>query len=179
MISPQDEYVTIGKILKPIGLKGEVKVSPLTDNPGRFSQLRSKPILLRSKNAVSQSYTLENVREHGRYVFLSFQEIKTRFDASRYLNGEVQVPRSEVPPLPKDVHYHFDLMGLSVNLLDGRYIGEIEDILETRSNDVFVVRNRTQEYLIPALQSVVVKIDMTERRMIVRPVDGMVNLDAM
>jgi 16S rRNA processing protein RimM len=169
----EDDRVTIARVLKPVGLRGELKAAPLSDVPGRFEELESKPVFLSNEEGESRTCTVGRVRARNGFIYLSFREITTLEEASRYVKAELQVDRSEVPPLPEGYYYHFDLIGLSVVLEGGECLGKLEEILQTGSNDVFVVRGGGSEHLIPAIRSVVVKIDLIAREMLVRPMEGM------
>jgi len=172
-----EEWVTIGKVVKPVGLKGELKVTPLSDVPGRFADLPSRAVSVQLRSGESRSCIVSSVRELHYAVFLSFQGVESIDDAACFTDGELRVARSEVPATPDGVYYHFDLIGLSVILEAGMYLGRIEQIIETTANDVFVVRNGEREYLIPALRSIVARVDLPGRKMLIRPIEGMVNTD--
>jgi len=170
-----DEWITIGKVVKPVGLCGELKVMPLSDVPGRFSGLPHCKVSVRLRSGESRACVVGAVRELHHSVFLSFEGVGSIGEAACFSDGELRVARSEVPAAPEGVYYHFDLIGLTVMLEGGRPLGRIEQILETPANDVFVVRNGESEHLIPALRAVVARVDLTERTMVIRPVEGMVN----
>jgi 16S rRNA processing protein RimM len=167
------DRVTIARVLKPVGLRGELKAEPLSDVPGRFEELVSKPVFLSNEDGDSWSFTVDGVRARNGFVYLSFREITTLEEASRFIKAELQVDRSEVPVLPEGYYYHFDLIGLSVILEGKGRLGKLEEVFQTGSNDVFVVRDGELEYLIPAIRSVVLKIDLIAREMLVRSMEGM------
>jgi len=83
------------------------------------------------------------------------------------------VPEEESPPLPEDVYYYYQIIGLKVFTVDGVYIGGVSDIIETGSNDVYVVRDEEKEYLIPAIRDVIKDIDIGNRRIIISPEAGL------
>ncbi len=79
-------------------------------------------------------------------------------------------------PLPEGSYYQFEIIGLNVYLENGARLGRIESIMETGSNDIYVVKEEGKEFLIPALASVVIEINLPERRMTIRPMQGLLEL---
>jgi|SRR5579863_701915 len=174
-----DEWITFGKILKPVGMKGALKVVPLSDVPGRFTRLPSRAVSVRLSNGRFERCIVEEVRELHHTVILSFENVRTPQEAARFIAGELRISPCQVPRAPDGIYYHFELIGLTVYLEDGRYLGVLEEVLETKGNDVFIVRNGPEEHLIPALRSVVVGVDRSGGKMVVRPMPGMVNSNEM
>ena len=97
----EDDRVTIARVLKPVGLRGELKAEPLSDVPGRFEKLEAKPVYLSNEEGESWPFTVDGVRARNGFVYLSFREITTLEEASRFIKAELQVDRSEVPALPE------------------------------------------------------------------------------
>jgi len=89
---------------------------------------------------------------------------------------EVYVRRDQFPELPEDEFYWCDLLGLDVQTEDGETLGELVDIFETGSNDVYVVKAGDREILIPATDEVVLAVNLDDKKMIIRPPDGLLDL---
>jgi 16S rRNA processing protein RimM len=169
-----NEYVTIGRILKPRGLHGEVKVLPLTDIPDRFEHLKTVEV----NTAQGQNVTveIENVSYYKGYVYLRFRERNSVEDAQNFIGGLLQVERSSVPELPEGVYYHFEIIDSVVYTEDNQRLGTVVDILETGGHDVYVVQEDGREYLIPATEEVVKHIDREKGVIIIHPLEGLLDL---
>jgi 16S rRNA processing protein RimM len=157
--------VAVGRVLSPFGLKGELKVQSLTDNPRRFAP-RSKLWL------GQQPVTVLRSREAQGYVYLTLKGFPDRDAIERFRHAIVQVPEADLPPLPEGEFYRFQLVGLTVVDTGGDPLGNVEEVLDTGANDVYRVRTRDgKEILLPALANVVISIDLEERRIVVDPPD--------
>jgi 16S rRNA processing protein RimM len=154
------EYLSVGVVLKPHGLKGEIKVKPLTDDERRFDNLYSiylKEEQYRELNIVSRRY-VKNM------VYLKLKGYNTIESVEPLRNQHLWIPRSMARKLPKDTYYIADLLGCRVETLTGQNLGEIVDVQETGSNDVFVLRGGSfGEVLIPALKKVITQVDIQSK----------------
>jgi len=158
-----DNRITIGKIIAPQGVRGEVRVMPLTDFPERFKKL--KVALLDD----GTSLPVENVRYHQQVVLLKFKGLDDRNAIEHLKNKLIKIERKDLLPLPEG-HYHiFDIIGLSVYNEKEEYLGKISDVLQTGSNDVYIVEQKDKSpLLIPGLKTVVLQIDIASGKMIVK-----------
>ena len=170
------ELIIIGKSLKTHGLHGGLKVAVLTDVAERFQRL--KRVILETPSGVQKAGTIVSVRGDKSRVVLSCKEITSIEEAEPFVNGWIKIPRSELIALSDNEYYHFDLIGMSVFFEDGQFLGVVEEVLETGSNDVFVVKQQEKEYLIPAIRPVVKEIDIQQKRMILYRVEGLIEHDA-
>jgi len=155
------DTVVIGEVLKPQGVRGEIKVYPLTDDPQRFKKL--KKIILANGPAETYFDVLMVRIDPKGIVFLTLKGIEGPEEAEKYRGFKVKIDRLEVPPL-KDRWYYFELEGMKVyenNVL----LGTLVRVLETGSNDVYLVRGEKGEICVPALKSVVKNVNVSEKRM--------------
>ncbi|WP_333652123.1 ribosome maturation factor RimM [Dissulfurispira sp.] len=165
-MSKEDEsFVTIGRVLREWGLKGEVIVLPLTFDPERFSKLKEVAVQVQDR---IEHKKLKSVRPHRNNLLIGFEGCETPEDARRYRGALIKIKESESPKLADGVYYHYQIIGLSVYTIDGDYLGKIMSIFETGSNDVYVVRGEEREYLIPAIKDVIREIDLEAKKMIVK-----------
>jgi 16S rRNA processing protein RimM len=167
----QLETVTVGQIQRSFGIKGEVKVRPLSDVPGRFEGLRSVSVV--AKNGQTLETSVTHVRRAGTGFILGLAGVTTPEDANLWRGGLIQTIRGSVPALPDGQYYECDLVGLVVQAEDGRPVGVLEDIWELSGNSVFVVRQGAKETLIPAAKELVLAVDLIARTMTVRLIDGL------
>ncbi|QHA00162.1 ribosome maturation factor RimM [Dehalobacter restrictus] len=155
------ESVLIGEVLKPQGIKGEIKVYPITDNTERFRDLK-KIYLFDGKT--EKIFHVQGVRIDPKgIVFLTLEGIATREDAEKIRGFEVRLDRSEIPPL-QDRWYYFELEGMQVYEND-ILLGTLIRVQETGSNDIYIVRGEKTEFCVPALRTVVKKVDVQAKRM--------------
>ncbi|GMA99312.1 ribosome maturation factor RimM [Pelosinus sp. IPA-1] len=158
-----DNMIVIGKIGAPQGVRGEVRVTPLTDFPERFREL--KTALLDD----GTSLPIESVRYHQQFVLLKFRGMDNRNDIEHLRGKLIKVERKDLVQLPAGHYYIFDIVGLEVYTEEKEYLGKVTDVLETGSNDVYIVEQKDkQPLLIPALKSVVLQIDIPSGKMIVK-----------
>ncbi|MGE3976788.1 MAG: ribosome maturation factor RimM [Nitrospira sp.] len=163
--------MTVGRIERPFGVKGEVKVRPLSDVPGRFEGLKAVSLLGRNGQTLETSVT--HVRRVGAGFILGLIGLTTPEDASLWRGGFIQTIRGSVPKLPDGQYYECDLIGLAVSTEEGQPIGVLEEIWDLPGNPLFVVRQGAKEILIPAANELVITVDLTARKMIVRLIDGL------
>lgn len=154
--------------MKPHGLVGEVDVQILTDFPDRFGLL--KTIYLGERYAPA---VLESQRRHGRRILLKFEGCDDREEAEKLRGELIYVPVDEAVPLEEDEYYLHEIVGLQAWTTEGEYLGRIEEVIDTGSNDVYVVRDGVRETLIPALSDVVLSIDTKQGRIEVQLMKGL------
>jgi 16S rRNA processing protein RimM len=169
MPAPSPDYLTIGRITAPRGIKGEVKVQVLTDFPERFGLLGTVYL-----GPDHRPIEIESSRLHQRWALLMFVGRHTRESVEDLRGLQVDIPYSEAMPLGPDMHYEHQIVGLSVWTEEGERLGTVREIIYTGSNDVYVVRGSRGEVLIPALKDVVLEIDLDEEKILVRLMEGLI-----
>jgi len=158
------EYLSVGFVLKPQGLKGEIKVKPLTDEISRFDSLNQ--VFTKERDGYKRR-KIEARRYDKGFVFLRLEGFNTIESVEHLRNQYLWIPRSLAKPLPKDTFFIADIIGCSVSTIDGQELGNVTDIIQTGSNDVYVVDGSKGTILIPALKKVVVSLKPEEGRMFV------------
>ena len=145
----------IGKISAPHGVRGEVRIVPLTDFPERFENL--KTVFLEDDSKME----LESVKFSNKFIIAKFKNINSRNDIEIFNGKLLMLNRSDIPSLPEGEYYNFDIIGLEVIDDKGSKLGKITEVLKTGSNDVYVVEGKKQ-ILVPALKKVVKEINLTD-----------------
>ncbi len=166
-----EDMVTVGQIERAFGVKGEVKVRSLSDIPGRLEKLTRVSLVSKSGAVLSTSVT--HVRRAGTAFIIGLANVRTPEAVGPWRGGLIQAPRGTAHELPEGQYYECDLLGLLVQTQQGQLIGEIEQIWELPGSHVFVVRQGTQELLIPAVREWVQAVDLEARVMTVCLIDGM------
>lgn len=168
-------FLPVGKIVGAHGVKGNIKVHSYAESLSVFEQ--GSPILIASAKGFEKILTIKWVKPHGRVVLLSLKGIENRNLAKTLIGSELFVKRDSLPKLVEGSYYWFDIIGLAVFTNDEKYIGRVESVIPTGSNDVYVVKDthkdRDNEILIPAIEPVVLKIDLGQKKMIVDLPEGL------
>lgn len=168
--------VVIGRVLGAHGVRGEIKVLPLTDFPERFPGMERLEVF-RPEGRCIASLTVRSIRFHeAKGLFLvETAEIGDRDKAGGLKGGLVMVKSSERAPLPEGSYWVQDVVGLRVVSSDtGEEIGRVEDVLQTGAHDVYSVKTiRGDVRMIPAVREVVLRISLQEGIMEVRPLEGL------
>lgn len=152
------ELITVGRIVKPFGVRGQVRVQSLTDVPGRLDQLQEVILVLPTGRQVETLVT--NVQVDGRSHLLQFTAFSTPEEAKAYRGAWLRIPKGPVPPAPEGHWYQFELIGLTVKDQTGAVLGVVEDVLELPSQHMFVVQGGGKEILIPASRKWVTNVDI-------------------
>jgi len=160
----------IGIILKPQGIKGEVKVKSVSPDPHRFNILDEVNII---ENKL-RTYSIQTVRISNGFVYLKFDGINSRNDAELLRGKEIFIPENQLIDLETNEYFVHDLIGCNVQDEDGQFIGEITDIMQQSSNDIYVIRDRNgQEQLIPAIKDVIRSVDISKKEIVIHVIDGL------
>jgi len=156
------KHLQIGKIVNTHGVRGDVKVIPLTDDPKRFDDLEWVFI---EKNSVLKKHYVKDVKYTKGFVLLKLSDIDTVEAAEQLRDCFVLVDRENAVKLPEDTYFICDIIGSAVYDENGDKLGELTDVLKTGSNDVYVVkRDSGKELLLPALKSVVTSVSIENKR---------------
>ena len=162
-------YLDIGAIIGPFGLDGHVRVHVLTDFPERFLEMDEVRVGDRLRR-----YVVEEARLVRNEAVLKLHGVDDS-DSATTLKGEVlRIPIAEAVPLEEGQYFWHDVVGLEVVTESGEVLGHIKDIIRTGANDVYVVPNPHGEILVPAIADVVKGVDLEARRMVIRPMLGMI-----
>lgn len=154
------EYLSVGVVLKPQGLKGEIKVKPLTDDEKRYNNLQTVYL----KNGEYRELRIISRRYEKGFVFLKLRGYETIESVMPLRNQYLWIPRHMARKLPENTFFIADLIGCRVETLSGDVLGKITNVLETGSNDVYVIQGGPLgEVLIPALKKVVTRVDIVNR----------------
>jgi len=162
-------YIIIGRVVRPWGTRGEVKVEIMTDFPHRFALL--KRVYLGREAA---PFALEGFKLHKGWAILKLAGCDDRTAAEKLRGKLVQIPMEEAMPLGEDEYYVYQIVGLTVWTTTGECLGQVTEVLSTGSNDVYVVRDGGREILIPAIEDVVKEIDLAKGRMVVELMEGLI-----
>ncbi len=162
----------IGQIVNTFGIKGMVKVKPFTDDIRRFDELKTVYV---EKNSTKTEYEIEEVKYHKDMVLIKFKGIDKVEQAEMLRNSYLTVSRDSVEKLEEGRYYIVDLLGLEVYTDEQILLGTLEDIFNTGSNDIYVVKDKQgKQILLPAIQDVIKQIDIENKKIIVHLLPGLI-----
>lgn len=165
-------YLEIGQIVNTFGIKGMVKVKPFTDDISRFDKLEK--VYIENKKS-KKEYEIEEIKYHKNMVLIKFKGIENPEEANLLRESYVVVDRKDEQPLEKGTYYIVDMIGLEVYTDEGETLGILEDIFNTGSNDIYVVKNELgKQILLPAIKEVIQEIDMENRKITVHLIPGLI-----
>lgn len=171
------EWIEVGRISRPHGVHGEVRVTPDSDNPERFapgSVLHARPgragLAGDSQEAHLMSLTIETVRGNEAFPIVSFREVGDR-DAAERLSGYVlEVRASELPELGEDEYYPFDLQGLEVRTPEGTVLGRVVDAVDSPAHAILIVGlTEGRELMVPFVEAAVPSVDIEAGFLVIDP----------
>ena len=166
------DLLEIGQIVNSYGVKGVLKVIPLTDDITRFEKLESIYI---EKNKMLETKIIETIKYHKNLVLLKIKGIDTIDQADVYKNCYIKIDRKDAVLLPEDSYFIVDLIGLEVYRKDGTLLGILVDVFPTGSNDVYVVKDKLgKQILLPAIGEVIKQVDIRNKKMIVELMQGLI-----
>lgn len=166
-----NKYLELGQIVNVKGLKGEVKVNSFTDDNTKFERIPK--VFIKQKQNLTE-YEIENVSYSKNQVVLKFKNIDTVEEAEKFRNAYIVVDREIFGELPEGVYYIADLIGLDVYTEKNEYLGKVDDIFNTGSNDIYVVKNENgMQKLLPGIDEVIKKIDLESNKIIVNLIKGL------
>ncbi|HEY3345363.1 MAG TPA: ribosome maturation factor RimM [Anaerolineaceae bacterium] len=158
-------FLIVGRLMRPHGVTGELRMEVLTDFPERLRA--GQTVYLGPEH---QPFTMTGVRSSDKALLIRLEGILDRDQAALLRGNEVSIQGNSLPELPDGEYYYHQLIGLQVIDESGAVLGVLEQILETGANDVYVVKPEDgPEVLLPAIESVILSVDLQNRRMTVRP----------
>lgn len=166
------EYLKVGLISNAHGIKGEVKVYPLTDNIKRFSKL--KYVFLKVKDEYKK-IDVEGVKYLKDFAVLKLSNIENMNEALKLKNEYLYIDRENAVKLPKDSYFITDLIGMDVSTTEGEFLGKITSVFPTGSNDVYEVKaDNGKTALLPAIKDVIIEVDIENKKMLVKLLEGLI-----
>lgn len=170
---PEPRHLVVGRVLRPHGVRGELRVAIVSSFPDLLERHRS--FFLSSPRSPERGveFPVEKVRLHTGIMLLKLRGCEDRNAAEELRGMLVQIPIEDAAPLEGGEYYEFQIIGIDVETDDGEPLGKVVQVLETGANDVYVVRGPCGEVLLPAVDNVVREVDTAAGRMIVHMLPGL------
>lgn len=162
------DLLAVGRVLRPHGVRGDLLLETLTDFPQHLSEVETVYL-----GEPPVAHPLTSARVHRGQLILRLTDVTTREAADEFRRQLVQIKSVAAAPLPPGTYYHHQLLGLPVVTEAGEALGALVEVLETGANDVYVVQGEGGELLLPAIRSVILRIDLAARQITVRLPDGL------
>ena len=168
----KQEYFEVGQIVNTFGIKGFVKVNPLTDDVKRFEELESVFVV---KNKELIEMKIEEIKYHKNMVLIKFKGIKDINMAEKYKGCYIKIKRENARKLPKDTYFIADLIGMQVYDEQGNLLGKVNDIYNNKVHDIYVIKDDLgKQILLPSTKEIIKQIDVENDRIVVHLIDGLV-----
>ena len=162
----------VGQIVNTFGIKGEVKVTPFTDDINRFDNLKKVYVKTRKEDKL---YKVEGVRYHKNMVLLKLEGIENPEQAELLKNAYLEIDREDAIPLKEGQYFIVDLIGLDVYTDEGNLLGKVDDIYNTGANDIYVVKDELgKQILLPGIKDVIKEVDLDNEKIIVHLIPGLI-----
>ncbi|MDO4766143.1 MAG: ribosome maturation factor RimM [Eubacteriales bacterium] len=167
-----NDTVVVGKITTTHGLKGTVKVLPMTEKKERFYDLTQ--IMAELADGKQKVLTIEGISSFKEGFLMDFKEIKDVNAAQKLRGAYLQIPRSQAMELEEGEYYIFEIIGAEVFTDEGERLGILENVIETGANDVYEVKTEDgKEILIPVIPDCVLEVNTEEKKVVVHLLEGM------
>lgn len=171
-----EEYLLVGTVSKPHGIKGEIKVFLYSGDPNDFDHY-PELILVDAKGQERLSPVV-SFRPQGNLALVHLQGLSTRNESEELVGHEVWAKKSYLPEIAEDEFYWHEMEGMRVVAEDGTELGVVSSLLATGAHDVLVVTGRGQEYLIPVTKEIIVSKDDEQRILTVAPPPGLLEMNS-
>lgn len=163
-------HIQVGKIINTQGIKGEVKVYPLTSDISRFDELK-KAYIGEEKMPVC----IEKAWYKKGFVILKFQEFTEINEVLKFKNEYLYIDDSDKIELPKDAFFIFDIVGCKVLDVKGHEIGTVTEVITNTGNDIYVIKDENnKQYLIPAVKEIIKEVNIEEKKIVIKPIEGLI-----
>ena len=161
----------IGQIVNSFGIKGEAKVVPFTDDITRYDYL--KKVYVKTKKTETL-YKVESVRYHKNMVLLKLEGINNPEEVEKLKNAYLEIDREDAIPLEEGTYFIADLIGLEVYTDDGKLLGKVDDIYNTGSKDIYVIKDELgKQVLLPGTDEVIKEVKLDDK-IIVHLIPGLI-----
>ena len=166
--------VPVGRIIACHGVRGLVRVRCFNSPPSP-QMLETPELHVQNPDGSTRCWEVESLQPHGTRMLLKLAGIESRTRAQELVGCTISLSEDALPPLGPDEFYYYEIVGFRVHTTAGAVIGVIDQVFDTGSNDVWVVRAGPREHLIPVIKDVVKHIDRQGRRVIIEPLQGLLD----
>ena len=170
----RNKYIPVGKITKPHGIKGEVRIYPYSEDPDSVS---GYPEILVVQASGCLSIKVDRSSPHGKVAIVKLAGVNDRNGAEELAGLEVWVEKELLPELAPDEFFWHDLVGLKVSTENGRELGKVKELFSTGGHDILVIRGGGHEYLIPAKKEFMLEVDQDKGTLLVAEIPSLFDMN--
>jgi len=172
---PTEEYVLIGKVTKAHGIKGEVKLLAFSGTPKSITQ-HTDLFLISTENYISPAFAIRKARIGKKEIIVHLHGVSDRNHADKLRGHGVLVYKKDLPLLNEDEFYLYELEGSSVQTVDGEIIGTVTNFSSNGVQDILVITNKTDEYLVPLIPGMITRRE--ENLLTIAPPPGLLAINS-
>ena len=168
------DLIVIGNVIRPHGLTGLLRIVSYAQSRETF--LKAGSVFLKTRQNELHEAKVESIQPHRSWHLLRLSGLDSVEQVEIFEGAEILIRKDSLVKPGEDEFFWYELLGLAVHLTTGEYLGALKEIFPTGGNDVYVVENQGKEFLIPAIHQVVKEIDLPQRRMVISPMKGLLDL---
>jgi 16S rRNA processing protein RimM len=168
------DLIAIGHVIRPHGVTGLLRIVSYAESRETF--LEAGSVFLKTDKNELHERVVDSIQPHRSFFHLRLLGLYSAEQAEAFRGAEILIPKDSLKKEDEDEFFWHELLGMEVYLTNGEYLGVVRDIFRTGSNDVYVVEHEGKEFLIPAIHQVVRQIDISQKRMIISPMKGLLDL---
>jgi 16S rRNA processing protein RimM len=172
---PDEEYLLIGKIIEPHGMKGEVKIFSFAGQPENIQSYKNL-VLVTPSGRLSPPYSIEKCRLKGKSAIVQLTSVTDRNGSEAISGMGVLVLKKDLPQPEDNEFYLYQMEGLAVETVEGRRLGTVTSIFSNGAQDLLVVQDDDQEYLIPIVESIIIHQDA--EKIVIAPPPGLLEINS-
>ncbi len=172
---PADRYLLIGKVVKPHGIRGELKIYPYSQQPESIQSYKHL-VLVNTNGERSPSLKVTKCRLLGKLAIVAIETVTDRNHAEQLQGMGVLVQVHSLPEAKEDEFYWFQLQGLLVRTEQGRLLGRVKHIFSNGAQDIMVIGDAPHEYMVPILDTIIVK--QNDEGIVINPPPGLLEMNS-
>lgn len=165
------QYIIIGRVSGLHGIKGKLRIRYYNETRSDFLSYRK--VYLEDRDGHVQPYEVQEAKFHKKFISIRLRGCEGIVGAEKLIGASVLVKRESLPSPEEGEYYWFEIIGMDVVTDEGKPLGRVETILPTGSNDVYLVQGHGGEWLIPATEEVIVRVDKDKGQMVIHPIEGL------
>jgi len=172
--TPRDSLLLIGKVLRPHGLRGLLKIESYAHSRTTF--LEARTLFIRAISGKLIEFTVSSVSPYKNSLLIKLDGLDQKEEAENLRGAEIFIKKGSLVRNEDEYFWH-EILKLGVYLESGSYLGIVSQIISTGGNDIYVIKDGKREILIPATHEVIKEIDLEKRIMIITPMEGLLDLN--
>jgi 16S rRNA processing protein RimM len=171
-----ENLLLLGKVIRPHGLNGLLRIISYSGSKESF--LNAGTLFLKPEKAGLSEHKLTSITTHKNAFLLRLNGVDTLDVAETYRGAEILIRKDTLRRESDDEYFWFELIGLEVYLDSGQFIGKLHEIINTGSNDIYIVKEGNKEFLIPAIHGIVLKVDLENKKIVIADnIEGLLNIN--